>query len=132
MKLIVYIMIERRLGGRAIFYYKHKRKISNKFHKKNKLNSVNWKIILWGTTLLLFLIVFVPTLVVMLPKKSNLDSINESVQETYKPASLPDELTSTVEVSVKSKKSNEIENVPLERYVYSGVECEILASFGLQ
>jgi len=125
-------MIERRLGGRAIFYYKHKRKISNKFYKKNKLNSVNWKIIMWGTTLLLFLIVCVPTLVVMLPKKSNLDSINESVQETFKPASLPDELTSTFEVSVKRTKSNEIENVPLEKYVYSVVASEMPASFELE
>ncbi len=70
----------------------------------------------------------------MLPKKSESGNLEMETEEAFQSASTTEaeQNFATIEVSVKRSETNEIEKIPLEKYVYSVVASEMPASFELE
>ena len=100
--------------------------------RKNTLTSnhkATWKIMsAIGISILMFIIILIPTVIVMIPTSSPVTEENVvEVYEEEEQIELPQ-----LNVSVERTETGEIEEVPLEKYVTSVVASEMPAEFEIE
>jgi stage II sporulation protein D len=119
---------------------KNKRKRMKKLQRKNKRDTSSFILkkqyrLKWpGTVILgmmLLLMLFIPTVIVMLPKTKSPPIESEEVTSQADPSAGEIEM-SNVEVAIKRTASEKIEKVPLEEYVVSVVASEMPAEFEME
>src|SRR5699024_6397350 len=126
-------------GGRTIkfhHYWTKKRRRKNIFNKKSSLiftNKTTWKVFIAIIfTMMIGIVILIPTLIVMLPTKPSVTHENE-VTEVMTNEGFEEVMDlSNIPVTVQRTDTGEIEEVPLEKYIISVVAAEMPAEFELE
>jgi len=115
---------------------RHKKWISKPYVKtiaNRPPKAFHWKsIVLYSISILVFVIIFIPALIVMIPQKKSVDTDVSSAKEVTGKDHSEDVKFPELEVSVKRSETGDIEKVDLEQYVLSVVASEMPAEFEIE
>lgn len=133
------------MGGSTIKRYPFKKIRKKGQRKRNKLNSVKkmqtfpryhltWKVIgVVSIAIMLFTVILVPTIIVMIPSapfsETKIDVMEVSTATERNESQIE---LSSLNVLVKRSETDEVENIPLEKYVASVVASEMPATFEIE
>lgn len=114
---------------RKRLYQKQKtKKLLSKMRLPQRETYRRW-LLPFGIGLLGFVILILPTIIVLLPKGQIEGAVITEVETVFKAESIE---VPSLEVSIKRSKTGEVETVPLESYVLSVVASEMPAEFEVE